>query len=611
MADKVFVWCGPDKLKREIGQGKAICLSSFPPNPNVHLKVEKICEKLARELPSLIYDLLEIASYVYAADQTTSRGGEALSKDGRSWRRSFRFSIPVRKPEIWQRPSVTSTLVEVLSFLSEDHFEFDFRKLSDQVPLNAYFDFDMGKPWFDANRVMLFSGGLDSLAGLTESILHSGENVLAVSHRAAPQVWKLQRELLRDFVRETDCEKRFLHVPVWVYKKESLTNDNSQRTRSFLYASLAAALSLMHGLHEFHFYENGITSANLPMATQVIGSRASRTTHPKVLHGFGLFFSELFGEEFQVSNPFFWKTKSEVVDVIRDAGLSKLIGFSSSCSHVRSGDPINTHCGVCFQCLNRRLAALYAGVGEDDPNDMYKVKLPLDSLDRQTARAMVELHIRQAREYTEINDRDFFAKYGESHRIIPFLKLNTSEAAEQLYSLHQRYGYQVCDTLAAFVKENANLIAQRGVPRNSTLALIVAEESRSKSGVPSGTSLDLPLNISWQDLLIEVVADDSIRVKIGRNFSKILTYAEIGFKDNRKGNLPNSLWLLLLVLAENNGTLNWQSHGVKQGMYKPIQRLKERLQSVFGLDGDPIQSYQKNNAYITSFKITDRRFGRS
>ena len=39
----------------------------------------------------------------------------------------------------------------------------------------------------------------------------------------------------------------------------------------------------MLGLNRVHFYENGIISLNLPVCAQVVGGRATRTTHPRVM----------------------------------------------------------------------------------------------------------------------------------------------------------------------------------------------------------------------------------------------------------------------------------------------------------------------------------------
>lgn len=84
----------------------------------------------------------------------------------------------------------------------------------------------------------------------------------------------------------------------------------SQRTRSFLFASIGTAISYLFKMHEVTFYENGVVSANLPIAEHVLGTRATRTTHPAVLHEFGRLLSRIAGHELRPVNPYFWKTKS-------------------------------------------------------------------------------------------------------------------------------------------------------------------------------------------------------------------------------------------------------------------------------------------------------------
>ncbi|MDA2915155.1 hypothetical protein MYX77_14610, partial [Acidobacteriia bacterium AH_259_A11_L15] len=82
-----------------------------------------------------------------------------------------------------------------------------------------------------------------------------------------------------------------LHIPVWINKDEALGREPTQRSRSFLYASLATAVAGVFGLRRIRFYENGVVSLNLPISAQVIGARATRSTHPKALKAFERLFS--------------------------------------------------------------------------------------------------------------------------------------------------------------------------------------------------------------------------------------------------------------------------------------------------------------------------------
>ncbi len=414
MGESRWVWCGPEKppeRKRTDGE-HLILLNTFPVGRNVRLNLENVSQRLARNLSGLVLDLLEVGSYVYAADQAVTRGGRTLRHNGSDWRRSFRFDIPVRNLDLWNSSEVQEALTETLNFLSDETFEFRFHKLKKDVPAEAYFNFDQGQPWFEADEVMLYSGGLDSLAGLCSSTIRDGKKVIAVSHRAAPQIYSRQRILLEEFRRENDSSTKVLHIPVWVNKGEDLTRDVDQRTRSFLFVMLAAAVAEMQGLSSVSFYENGITSSNLSVLEQLMGARASRSTHPKVLNDFGKLLSLLLGRQFRVVDPMFWKTKADIVQTIIDLGQRDLIKFSNSCSKVRPSDQIKTHCGICSQCVDRRFATLAVQAGESDPEEIYGVLLPTDPLVTSDGRTVAESYVRFAKEVKAMSIDEFYTKFG-------------------------------------------------------------------------------------------------------------------------------------------------------------------------------------------------------
>ena len=79
--------------------------------------MDDIRRRLLEVEPELLTDLAEIATYVFAADNLVSRGGDALRNMGKAWRRSFHLVIAVRQPGIWKEPQRQHTLCEVLRFL--------------------------------------------------------------------------------------------------------------------------------------------------------------------------------------------------------------------------------------------------------------------------------------------------------------------------------------------------------------------------------------------------------------------------------------------------------------------------------------------------------------
>ena len=95
-----LVLCGGAK---RAGGDSTLRLALSGRSQNITLKLEDISKRLVRNVPGLLIDLVEIATYVYCADQATSRGGAAQVGMGADWRRSFRFVIPVRNPNHWNR----------------------------------------------------------------------------------------------------------------------------------------------------------------------------------------------------------------------------------------------------------------------------------------------------------------------------------------------------------------------------------------------------------------------------------------------------------------------------------------------------------------------------
>jgi Queuosine biosynthesis protein QueC len=180
-----------------------------------------------------------------------------------------------------------------------------------------------------------------------------------------------------------------MHIPVLVTRREPLqVHEYTQRSRSFLYAALACVVAQLFGNTSIRFFENGIVSINLPIADQVVGARATRTTHPLVLEFFRMFFSAAIRGRVEVESPFVWKTKAEVVRSIVDHGCGPLIKHTVSCTRSHNITRRHTHCGCCSQYLDRRFATVAAGAAEHDPVDMYKIELLTGERERPNDQTM-------------------------------------------------------------------------------------------------------------------------------------------------------------------------------------------------------------------------------
>lgn len=94
-----------------VGVKDPLRLRMWGEHRNVHLKIEDMRRAMYKDVPTAFLDLIDIAAYVYCADQAITRGGGGLvdgTKDspeiGQNWRRTLRFRIPVRNPDLWKSP---------------------------------------------------------------------------------------------------------------------------------------------------------------------------------------------------------------------------------------------------------------------------------------------------------------------------------------------------------------------------------------------------------------------------------------------------------------------------------------------------------------------------
>src|ERR1044072_8600077 len=119
------IYCG-GIVPPSAGTVAALELNVQGRNRNVNLKIMDIHRSMVTSIPDVLMDLLEVAAYVYCADQRIRRGGEALTHTGGKWRRDFHYIIPVRNVDLWNSEPVMKALADTLWFLTQDEHQFEF-----------------------------------------------------------------------------------------------------------------------------------------------------------------------------------------------------------------------------------------------------------------------------------------------------------------------------------------------------------------------------------------------------------------------------------------------------------------------------------------------------
>ena len=465
-----------------IGDASPLRLRMWGPHGNVRLKIEDVREAMWRDVPSALLDLIDIAVYVYCADQAITRGGEGVLDFGDDWRRRLFFRIPVRNVGLWNSRRAQEELVATLSFLSEDEYHFQFVELKKDEPFQRYFDFNTDPFGGTVEEVVMFSGGIDSLGGAVKEAVVDKRRVVLVNHRSTQKLSRRHRHLVK-LLEEKAKHGPPIHIPVRINKKKHLGREYTQRTRSFLYAALGGTIAVMLGLNRLRFYENGVVSLNLPPSAQVVGARATRTTHPQVLNGFSKLLSHLADKSFTVENPFLWTTKTEVVKLIADAGCGELIKYAASCTRTWEVTKLHTHCGVCSQCIDRRFAVLAAGQEALDPAEAYKVDLLTGERNEGHPRTMIAAYLETASEITKMDALRFFSRYGEASRVLRHIADPPDAAAIKIFELHQRHAKQVTSVVDQAIAKYATPIRNRELPASCLLRL-VCDSSAAASPQP-------------------------------------------------------------------------------------------------------------------------------
>lgn len=331
-------------------------------------------------IPGRVADLLEVAMSVYAADRRSLRdyGG------ANTGHRRIRIRLGVRDPALWSRREIYDRLVDYLCWLSEDEWSFDFVRRDAPATAAESEQFLFPLPPEQPARVSLFSGGLDSLAGLA---YHAIEDPIAsyvlvsgwTNDRLADKQ-RLQASLLRTAWRNNPVqvqtpEIRHVAVPFGIEGINGSREEKSQRTRAFAYLAFGVATALQAQSNSLWVYENGIGAMNLPLNAAQLGVDNYRGVHPRSLQMAEDLFQLALERSVHIQNRFLFHTKAEMCGALADAGLAEVARETVSCDSYPVRVSEKNHCGRCTSCILRRQALHCSGLISHDPPMDYQYDL--------------------------------------------------------------------------------------------------------------------------------------------------------------------------------------------------------------------------------------------
>ena len=338
---------------------------------------EDLSRPFSEALPPDAADLLDLALAIYAADRSSRRD----FKRSNTGQRRIDVRLALRNPDYWTAPGTADRLQEFLYWLSGDEWSFRLeRRGAAQTPAESG-AFLFKVPLEPPVSVSLFSGGLDSLAGLACRTMEEpgGSRVLVsgYTHNRLLSQQQSQVHYIRSVLdeRSPGTGTRVWHVAVGfgMRRPEGGREERGQRTRALVFLALGATAAVQAGTDTLWVYENGVGALNLPINETQLGVDNYSGVHPRSLRLFEALVEPVLGREVRVRNPFLFHTKAEMCRSLLPAGLAGAVEHTITCDSFPMRIPDQApQCGHCTSCALRRQALHAAGLGRYDPAAAYR-----------------------------------------------------------------------------------------------------------------------------------------------------------------------------------------------------------------------------------------------
>lgn len=316
------------------------------------------------EPSELSHDIASLCGAVKLSDRSFPR------HHARAWGRSLKVELPVFDLELWRRQVVSESLRECLQYLTGDRWEISFVKRRRKAEAKGQVHLLSAS---ERPRIFVpFSHGLDSFA--QSELLASQEHGLEIvqvninSNRSSG-TWK-----------SLGRRGRARTIPVSSRVDEPHRTEPSFRTRPFIYDLMAAYGAAMSNAHRVLVPENG--QGSLGGSLVPLGIEAPhRSCHPGFTSRLGRFVLALTGRQVRFEHQALFLTKGQALSSLVKIRPNSSVWLTEhpSCSydsrHAHDGGR-KVHCGVCGNCLLRRLSVHAAGVVDPTPYRVADIHAP-------------------------------------------------------------------------------------------------------------------------------------------------------------------------------------------------------------------------------------------
>jgi 7-cyano-7-deazaguanine synthase in queuosine biosynthesis len=297
-------------------------------------------------LSPVAQDLLSLAQEAYLKDREEPRGS---SPDDPRWHRTLSLDVPVRLWDVWRSLEVSQAVVSLLDWLTDDTWAVTWTRHA-QSRDSGQSRLSLPGP---EREVMLFSGGLDAVAGAATLLPKRDLLAVGIATNRVMQGYQSRTLAILREARLGSLESRLIQFSVVRGKRDS---ESTRRTRGLVFLAVGAAVALQQGRQRCVMAENGVGAINLPLTSAQSGAMTSRSAHPRTLRKFSELVQLLTQRSFDFAAPFISMTKGEMVAKLPEAARDAC-NASESCDRAASGrGALKRRCGYCTSCLLRQMS---------------------------------------------------------------------------------------------------------------------------------------------------------------------------------------------------------------------------------------------------------------
>lgn len=289
-----------------------------------------------------ILDFFDMVSYICYTDFYTNRQEDLENKQ------KLTIEVPVNNIELFN--NIKLEIEKLLTYMTNgEKWTINFVKQKRKKVLCRK---QLALEEESYNSIALLSGGLDSMAGAS---IEKENRTLFVTFSSnyieANNAQKIYNELIKNSIN-----KNIVIDKIGMEEEVHYT----ERTRSLIFIASCLIYADYYNIEKIKIYENGIMSLNPKFN---FSRRVTKTTNQKTLYIINKILASL-NINIKVDNPFKYKTKKEVIDIIPQEYYNMLKDGTRTCSknsgivHFRNKSKGNFHCGLCIACALRQIGMI-------------------------------------------------------------------------------------------------------------------------------------------------------------------------------------------------------------------------------------------------------------